>query len=150
MLTRIGILAAALGSLAGCATLVTKDVASLDSKPHGVRIYPPRACLFSSDTETKLVYLPDFRRAYDVKPITILAKQSFKVELTDGQLTALTDDQDTTAFLSFASEAAKTAAQLSGVTATEVKGKFGLGKGIFCFGDDGKLEVVWVPMEQGR
>jgi hypothetical protein len=148
MRLRISICALALGALSGCATFVTRDVTDLEKPPKGVRIYPPRVCLLVGKTSAKLVSLPDFRRAYDVKPLTILASQEFKVELSDGQLTALTSNQDTTAFLSFLGQAAKTAAEAAGgVSASEIPGDIGLDPGIYCVDDAGKLEVVWLKLE---
>jgi hypothetical protein len=145
---RISILAAMLSALTGCATFLTRDVADLGTPPKGVRIYPPRVCLLVGKSSAKLVSLPDFRRAYDVRPLTILAKQDFKVELSDGQLTALTSNQDTTAFLSFLGQAAKTAAEAAGgVSSSEIPGDIGIERGIYCFGDAGTLEPVWLDLK---
>lgn len=125
---------------AGCATIVTEK-ANLDAKPNGIRVYPPKVCLMVDHEQKKstLAYLPDYNRAYDVKPLTIFAKQEFRIEIEEGQAKALTANQETTAFLSFFKEAATLAAKAAGVavSASTIDGSFGLGSGIYCLGDDG-------------
>jgi hypothetical protein len=137
--------------LTGCATITTQK-ADLAKDPDGVRVYPPRVCLLADEVEKRsvLAYLPDYRRAYDVKPITILAKQDFKIELDEGQLKALTSNQDTTAFLGFLKEAANLAARAGGVgvSSTVLNGTFGLKSGIYCLSDDGRFEET--PAQTGK
>jgi hypothetical protein len=86
-----------------------------------------------------LAYLPDYNRAYDMKPLTIFAKQDFKIETEEGQAKVLTANQDTTAFLTFFKEAAALAAKAAGlaVSAEVREGSFGLESGIYCLGDNG-------------
>ncbi len=129
-------------SLTGCSTFATKK-ADLSQAPDGVRIYPPRVCLFVDETEKRstLAYLPDYRRAYDIKPITVVAKQDFKVELEEGQLKVLTSNQDTTALLTFIKEAGTLAAKAAGVgvSAQVLNGTFGFKSGIYCMNDEGVI-----------
>jgi hypothetical protein len=141
----VGIGAAAL--LCGCATVVTHK-ADLAKAPKGVRVYPPQVCLLvdakanQGEGSTVIVYLPDFDRAYDVKPLTLFAKQDFKVELDEGQLKTLTADQDTTAFLSFLKEAGQLAARAAGVgvsASAPLRGTFGFPSGLHCLRDDGTI-----------
>lgn len=124
----------------GCASVITNR-ANLDSAPDGVRIYPPKVYLLVDDVEKKttIAYFPDYKRAYDVRPRTILAKQDFKVEMDDGQLKSFLANQDTTAALTFFSSAATLAAKAAGVgvSATVFNGTFGLQSGIYQLGDDG-------------
>ncbi len=126
--------------LTGCATVVTHK-ADLAKRPDGVRVYPPKVYLMVDTTERKstLAYLPDYSRAYDVKPVTVLAKQDFKIELDEGQLKALTSDEDTTALLSFIKDSAALAAKAAGmgVSSSVINGTFGLESGIYCLSDDG-------------
>ncbi|MDI1279425.1 hypothetical protein [Methylobacter sp.] len=133
------------GLFSGCATVVTND-ADLAKTPNGVRIYPPKVYLMVDTTEKKttLAYLPDYSRAYDVKPLTILAKQDFKIEVEEGQLKSLASNQDTTAILSFVKEAATLAAKAAGVavSSTVINGTFGLDSGIYQLSDEG----VFVPV----
>ena len=141
----IGLAAGA--ALAGCATIVTHK-AELDRAPKGVRVYPPQVCLLvdrsanGGEGATLIVYLPDFDRAYDVKPITVLAKQDFKIELDEGRLASLTSDQDTTAFLGFLKEAGQIAAKAAGVgvsAGAPIHGSFGFETGLHCLRDDGSF-----------
>jgi hypothetical protein len=130
---------------AGCATIITKK-ADLDSAPEGVRLYPQMACLLidKEKGETTVAYFPDKARAYDVKPLTVFAKQEFKIESEDGQLKNLTANQDTTAFLTFLKEAAALAAKAAGagVSANAIKGSFGQNSGVYCFDDKNQLRSV--------
>ncbi len=142
---RSGVLALLALALSGCATIVTRE-ADLSKAPKGVRIYPPRVCLLvdtaanSGEGATIITYLPDLDRAYDIRPLTVLAKQDFKVELDEGQLKTLTSTQDTTAFLTFMREAAQLAAKGAGLgvsASAPLKGKFGFASGVHCLRDDG-------------
>ena len=132
-----------LGLSSGCATVVTND-ADLAKTPNGVRVYPPKVYLMvdTGEKRTTLAFLPDFSRAYDVKPLTIFAKQDFKIEIDEGQLKALTSNQDTTTFLTFMKEAATLAAKASGATvsSTVINGTFGLDSGIYRLNDNGRFE----------
>jgi hypothetical protein len=131
-------------ALCGCSTfLVTK--ADRAKAPKGVRLYEPRVCLFVDQGEKKstLAYLPDYTRGYDVKPLTILAKQDFKIEAEEAQLKSLTSNQDTTAFLSFLKEAAAMAAKAAaggGVSSQVLNGTFGFSSGVHCMNDVGTFE----------
>lgn len=133
------------GWATGCATVITHK-ADLAQKPQGVRIYPPRVYLLVDTTERKstLAYLPDFERAYDVKPLTILAQQDFKVELDEGQLKSLTDNQDTAGIISLIKEGASTAAKAAGVavSSTVISGTFNLPTGIYRLDDHGVFRRV--------
>lgn len=137
------VVAAALG--AGCATVET-ELAKLPEAPKGVRVYPPRVCLLVDAAEKKsvLAYLPDYRRAYDVKPLTIFAKHDFKVELEEGQLKTLQSNQDTTAFLTFMKDAGTLAAKAAGVglSSQVISGTFGFDTGVHCMKDDGTFAPV--------
>ncbi len=147
VITKLLICTIAAALATGCATVVTNK-ANLNDVPNGVRIYPPKVYLMVDAAEKKstLAYLPDYSRAYDLKPLTILAHQDFKVETDEGQLKALTANQDTTAILSFLKEAATLAAKSAGVavSSTVLNGSFGLESGIYQLGDDGVFRKVTV------
>jgi len=138
--TALSLIVLSSGLLAGCASVVTHK-ANLAEPPDGVRVYPPKVYLMVDTVEKKttLAYLPDYGRAYDVKPVTILAKQDFKIELDEGQLKTLTSNQDTTTLLSFLKESAALAAKAAGagVSSTVINGTFGLESGIYLLDDDG-------------
>jgi hypothetical protein len=133
---------AALAWATGCATITT-HAPEAGKPPNGVRVYPPKLYLLvdTCEKETRLVYAPDFANAYDVKPLTILSKQDFGIELSEGQLSKLTANQDTTAFLTFIQGAAEMAAKAAGVgvSSAAVKGSFGLDDGVWTLDSLGSL-----------
>jgi len=138
----IGMALAALG-VAGCATIVTRE-ADLAKAPHGIRVYPPKVCLLvdTGANATVIATFPDLARAYDVKPLTVLARQDFKLELEGGQVTALAANQDTQAFPRFVTEAAQVAAGAAGAgvsASAAMKGTFGFADGVHCMRDDGSF-----------
>jgi hypothetical protein len=129
--------------MAGCATIVTRK-ADLESAPEGIRVYPPKVCLLvdGAANSSVLATFPDLARAYDVKPLTVLAKQDWKLELEAGQLTALTANQDSSAFPRFVTEAAQLAAGAAGAgisASAAFKGTFGFADGVHCMRDDGSF-----------
>jgi len=135
-----GILAAGLAS--GCAMVVTKP-ADLARAPDGIRVYPPRVCLLvdNAASTTVIAYFPDLARAYDVKPVAVLARHEFKLEIEEGQVKALTSSQDTTFFPSLLREA-RLAAKAAGVgvsASAPLKGSFGFSDGVHCMRDDGSF-----------
>ena len=129
-----------------CSTIRTTAVTDLNSTPNGIRVYPPRVLLMVHTTakKSRLVYAPDLSRAYDIKPLTVLAKQDFKIELDEGQVKTLTANQDTTAFLTFLQGAAELASKAAGVavSSTSIEGTFGLKDGIYVMKNDGSFERV--------
>ena len=138
----IALALAAVGGL-GCATLVTRP-ADLARAPDGVRVYPPKVCLLVDKraNATVIATFPDLARAYDVKPVTVLARQEFKLELEGGQLVALAADQDTQAFPRVLSEAAQAAAGAAGAgvsASAALQGTFGFDDGVHCLRDDGSF-----------
>ena len=141
-----GILAAGLGS--GCAMVVTKP-ADLARAPDGIRVYPPRVCLLvdNAASTTVIAYFPDLARAYDVKPVAVLARHEFKLEIEEGQVQALTSNQDTTFFLSLLREA-RLAAKAAGVgvsASAPLEGSFGFSDGVHCMRDDGSFARATGP-----
>lgn len=123
-----------------CATVKTRP-ADLDRAPQGVRIYPPKVLLLvdAEENRSTIALLPDYERAYDIKPVTVLARQEFSVKLADGQLQSMEFDQDTTAAVSLIRDAAQTAAQAAGLaTSTRtINGAFGLESGLYMLERDG-------------
>lgn len=132
---------------AGCATIRTEKVTDLNSRPEGVRVYPPKIYLAvdQPNNKSQVFVLPDYQRAYDVKPLTILAKNDFSIELDDGKISKLTSNQDTTGILTFINQAGQAAAKGAGLPvggATAVDANFGLASGIWQLGDDGVFHKV--------
>ena len=115
--------------------------------PDGVRVYEHRVYLFVGTDKTYLVRAPDLTRGYDVKPLTILAKQDFNVSFEAGELTSLTANQDTTAFLTFASRMGDLAAKAAGVgvSAAVIDVDLGLPQGIYLLRETGEFERIQGP-----
>ena len=135
--------AAALAGAAGCATVVTRE-ADLARAPDGIRVYPPKVCLLvdTGENATVIATFPDLARAYDLRPLTVLARQDLKLELDGGRLAAFSASQDTTAFPRLLGEAAALAAGAAGAgvsTSGALKGTFGFDDGVHCLGDDGRF-----------
>ncbi len=134
--------------LTGC-TLISTEKANLASAPNGVRIYPPKTYFFvnTEKKQTNIYILPDYANAYDVKPWTIISKQDFMLELSDGMLNKFTANQDTTSFIDLfkaVTEAAKSAAApgAGGLTQNSIEGTFGLEDGIYVLTETGILAKV--------
>ena len=88
--------------LSGCAYVHTEK-ADLNSAPNGVRVFPSK--LFIAVDQQKgqstIFYGPDMAKAYDIKPMTIFAKNDFQVDVEDGQIKSMKSDQDSSGFLTF-------------------------------------------------
>jgi hypothetical protein len=132
-----------LASLCGCATLETQK-ADLRKAPDGVRVYPPKVYLFVSAETAFLTHSPDFENAYDIKPLTIFAKQDFSVTFSDSEMAGITSNQDTTAILDFFKAFGQLGAQAAGVgvSVQEIKGNFGLAPGVYTMTKEGKFVKV--------
>lgn len=76
---------------------------------------------------------PDYSRAYDIRPFTLLAKNSFSLELSDGVMTKYTGDQDTSGFISLLSTAGQSAAKAAGLSVSmqSLPGAFGFSNGVY-------------------
>jgi hypothetical protein len=138
----IGILAVL--SFFGCA-MVSTHKADLTKGPDGIRVFPQRVYLVITDEQTTFVYLPDYGQAYDVKPITIFAKNNFLIEIENGQIKKLSSDEDTPALLTFLGNLANTAAEAAagaGVSAENITGKLGLPSGVYRMDDDGVFRRI--------
>ena len=121
------------GLLCGC-TAIRTNPANLNEAPRGVRVYPPAVYLFVDKARgSQYVVAPDYRRAYDVKPVTLFAKQDFGVELNDGILAKYSGGQDTLAILSFLQRGAEIGAKAAGVAVSQVSlpGSFGFPDGVY-------------------
>ncbi len=129
----------------GCADIVTQK-AVLSDTPNGIRVYQSKVYLLVDADKGKsvIMYAPDYQRAYDIKPRAIFAKNDFSVEINEGQISKLTSNQDSTAFLTFVQEAAATAAKAAGaaVSAESIEGTFGLQSGIYQLQDDGSFRKL--------
>ena len=134
--------------LAGC-TMIKTSKAQLDKPPRGVRVYPPAVYLFVDKARgSQYVVAPDYSRAYDVRPITVFAKQDFDVTLNDGVLGKYSGGQDTTGPLSFLQRGTELGARAAGVSVSQVSlpGNFGFPDGIYKLNPaTGRFERVEPP-----
>ena len=117
--------------LSACSTIQTVKVSDPNSAPDGVRVFPPKVYLAvdKQNVLSQVYVLPDYQRAYDIKPIRIWSKNDFSVELDDGKLSKLTSNEDTTAILTFINQAGQAAAKGAGIPvagSAAIKGTFGL------------------------
>ncbi len=132
--------------LSGCSTILSER-ADLSKTANGIRIFPPKIYFFVNNEKkiTQIYILPDPTNAYDIKPLTILAKQEFTLELNEGMLSKLIANQDTTAFIELIKLAATKDAKQSSVpaagalTQNSIDGTFGLSDGIYVFSERGTL-----------
>lgn len=138
------------GLLCGCAAIKTSK-ANLNDAPRGVRVYPPAIYLFVDKARgSQYVVAPDYSRAYDVKPLTLFAKQSFGLEFNDGVLSKYSGDQDTTGPLSLLQTGAQLGAKAAGVSVSQVNlpGSFGFPDGVFKLNPDtGRFERIEPPQD---
>jgi hypothetical protein len=137
--------------LGGCATVSTSPASG--PVPDGVRVFPPKVLLMV-DAEydggrgrTSIVLVPDLGRAYDVRPVTVLAKNNFRIDVEDGILKSLESGQDTTAFLGLLKSAGETAAKApgAGVTARDLEGSYGMATGIYVLRPNGTFTAMGKP-----
>ena len=96
--------------ICGCAGMSTYT--ALPNQPRGVRVYPQKIYLFVDKEKniSKLVSLPDFKNAYDVKPWSFLSKHDFKITIEEAYVKELTSNQDSSAALALLQKIAELAA----------------------------------------
>ena len=144
-LAAIAVLASPLlHGIAGCAGLHTS--APEGPVPDGIRVYPPRVLLLV-DAEagkgagrTSLLVVPDLGAAYDLRPVAVLSRNDFHIDLEDGMLKSLTSDADTTAALALVKAAGEQAGRVAeGVSMRDVEGSYGLPTGVYVLRPDGSL-----------
>ena len=148
MKTNLVLIACLAGLLCGCAAIKTSK-ANLNEAPRGVRGYAPAIYLFVDKARgSQYVVAPDYSRAYDVKPLTVFAKQDFELQLNDGVLAKYSGSQDTTGPLSLLQTGAQLGAKAAGVSVSQVNlpGNFGFPDGVFKLNPDtGRFERVEPP-----
>lgn len=82
--------------LSGCATVTAVPTASNPSAK-GIRIYAPKALVVVNGTGVSTVIVPDCSKEYALQIDTIFAKQKATIEMSNGMVTKVDVDQDTTA-----------------------------------------------------
>jgi hypothetical protein len=83
-------------SLSGCAYVQVRDTA-LHPDADGFRVYGPKALIVVAGAEVKSAIVPDCSREYAVSPGSFLAKHKFNMKLSNGLITEIDSDQDSTA-----------------------------------------------------
>jgi hypothetical protein len=139
--------------LFGCATISTSP--GTGPVPRGIRIYPPRILLLvdgeydGGKGRSTLLVLPNLAEAYDVLPVTVLARNEFRIDVEDGMLKSLQSGQDTTAPIALLKSAGETAARAAGVgvSARDFEGSYGLPTGVYLLKPDGTLAAVPAPQK---
>jgi len=144
--------AAALAPLClGCATISTSE--GKGPVPRGVRIYPPRILLLVDSQydggkgRSTVLLVPNLAEAYDVLPVTVLARNEFRIDVEDGMLKSLQSGQDTTAPIALFKSAGELAARAAGVgvSSRDFEGSYGLPTGIYLLKPDGTLAQLPPP-----
>lgn len=138
--------------ISGCAGMSTYT--ALPNEPRGVRVYPQKIYLLvdKEKNKSKMISLPDFKNAYDIKPWAILSKHNFTIKIEGGNITELTSDQDTSAALTLLQKIAELAAEKApvpkglGAAAVELdEATFGFETGIYELTDAGFKKVRLAP-----
>ncbi len=131
--------------VSGCSKLIITPVgADLDKDPNGIRVYPPRVLLFVGNKYSMIHYVPDYKRAYDVKPFTFLANQDFNLDVVNGRIQSLTSNQDSlltySVFSQFDKEIGK--APITYGDPIQIEGTFGLAPGIYEMQASGEFKKI--------
>ena len=132
----------------GCATVLTEK-ANDKVAPKGVRVFPPKTYLFVNNEkqQTTIHILPDYKNAYDINPLTIVAAQDFSIQMEDGMIKQFNTNQDTTSFTNLfkaISENLKESSP-SGASAgggNTMAGTFNLDDGIYIISNTGEIEKI--------
>lgn len=93
--------------LAGCA-YVTAVPVKPGSKVSGIRIYDVKPILVVNGAEAQIHIVPNYNRAYALQFGAFLAKNNFQAKMTNGVLSEVHADMDSTEFIKFLTELLKT------------------------------------------
>lgn len=129
----------------GCSKLVVTQVGpDLDKEPNGIRVYPPRVLLFVGEKYSMIHYVPDYKRAYDVKPFTFLANQDFNLDVVNGRVQSLSSNQDSLFTYSILSQFKKQVgkAPITQAETIQIEGTFGLAPGIYEMQASGEFKKI--------
>ncbi|ENX02602.1 hypothetical protein F900_01048 [Acinetobacter modestus] len=133
-------------SLSACTTISTQK-SDFSKSPNGIRIIPSQIMLLVDGTakKTRVLTVPDYAMAYDIKPHTVFAKHDFNVTLSDtGAPLTITSNQDTTSFLSILGKAVDIASKDAaggGLVNDEMNGTFGLESGAYIFKNNQFMKI---------
>jgi len=95
--------------LTGCA-YVTAVPVKPGSKVSGIRIYDVKPILIVNGAEAQIHIVPNYNRAYALQFGAFLAKNDFQAKMTNGVLSEVHANMDSTEFITFLTELLKTVA----------------------------------------
>lgn len=94
------VIAILLINIIGCAWTTVEPIKADDRKTEGFRYFDPKPLLVVTDTNTQIVYVPNYSKAYAVRFGAFLAKHDMKLTIADGAFFKEIDDkQDPTEFI---------------------------------------------------
>jgi hypothetical protein len=133
--------------VSGCAGMSTYP--ARPNEPRGVRVYPQKIYLFvdKDNKISKLLSLPDFKNAYDIKPWSFLSKHDFKITIEGAYVKELTSNQDSSAALTLLQKIAELAAEKipspsKAMMDSDINSSFGFETGIYELTETGVFKKV--------
>lgn len=130
--------------LYGCANVTAIPVNS-NSEVSGIRIYDVKPLLVISGSNTSLIMVPNYNRAYALSFSSFLAKHDFEADFQNGFISKIKSNQDTTAIAEALIELVQEAAKSGNPIGEAFSGKADGGTvnrfGVYdiVFSDDGDL-----------
>lgn len=106
-LTRMLVSLSVAAGLAGCAYVTAVPVKPGD-KVSGIRIYDVKPILVVNGAEAQIHIVPNYNRAYALQFGAFLAKNDFTAKMTNGVLSEVQANMDSTEFISLLKELLKT------------------------------------------
>jgi hypothetical protein len=85
--------------VASCAYTDVVPVHPEDKSTWGVRVYDVKPLLLVTPAETKIIFVPNYDRAYAVRFGAFLAKNDFKIMVENGALKQLDSNLDSTGII---------------------------------------------------
>jgi hypothetical protein len=97
LVTFVGLVAAS-ATLSGCAYMTAKQVSPSNAESiDGIPFFAPKAYLVVNGTGTSTIVVPDCSKEYRLQFGSVLAKHKAKVDFSNGIITSIDSDQDSTA-----------------------------------------------------
>lgn len=126
--TRMFAVALAAMVLGGCAWVRVMPISAEDRTTSGFRYYDAKPLLVVTDTNTQVIFVPNYSKPYAVRFGAFLAKHDLKLTITDGVFFKEVDDkQDPAEFLkglfAIGQEAIKAASSAAKAASDPVGGK---------------------------
>lgn len=114
--------------LNACAWVSVKPVKPTDTETNGFRYYDTKPLLVVTDTNTQVIFVPNYSRAYSLSFGAFMSKHDITLETKDGTFfTKIDDKQDPAEFLkglvALGQDAIKAAGQAAKAASDPVAGK---------------------------